>query len=68
MFFTMVQSNSLSRRQKQHETIHLLKNGTQDSLRGRADIIFYAWNGKDLNMSFLVRVKLCPFFFFKSQQ
>lgn len=40
-----------------------LKNGTQDSLRGRADIIFYAWHGIDLNMSLLVRVKLCPVHF-----
>lgn len=60
MFFTMVQSNSPSRRYKQHETILFLKSGTQDSLRGRADIIFYAWQGTDLSMSPLMRGKLCP--------
>lgn len=59
MFFTMVQSNSPSRRQKQHEAIHLLKSGMQDSLRGHADIIFYAWQGTDLNMSLPVRTNLC---------
>lgn len=59
MFFTVVQSNSPSRRQKQHETIHLLKSGMQDSLRGHADIIFYAWQGTDLNMSLPVRTNLC---------
>lgn len=59
MFFTMVQSNSPSRRQNQHETIHLLKSGMQDSLRGHADIIFYAWQGTDLDMSLSVRTNLC---------